>query len=417
VVARKLPVRSRLGMYVRIRIVWSRDFLKFRVIVMTCQSRQAGVTPVCEPLETRIRRFPRRLQRRMRKFVKGAKELKELVYSFPVAALVLVTGNRPPEARALGLRLVKDGRPLVEVAAALDLPIWTRQVPPEALGAPFGALPDHADFNRRVVNLIPPGASAPAQWLSLVSFAYEACGEAMALWLAGQRIDALHRDHEAVLLPVAAFVWFSQQREETAFKLIGKPWQKSMGFRKVAAETRIWIERVILDYCFEDSATHGSWFKVRKGAGYRFVPLRTAAELRAEGDRMRNCLSSYARDVAAGQCIVYAIQRGNTSVATLEVVADTARPGRARVAQIEGPANTPAPEDVVRAAGSWIARQGRFPLMGEVTLACIPVREARWRRIWYSYVQAKPKFGAMLQPTPECLRRLSTAIDWLESCQ
>jgi hypothetical protein len=73
------------------------------------------------------------------------------------------------------------------------------------------------------------------------------------------------------------------------------------------------------------------------------VPLRTAAELRKEGERMSNCVGAYAKGVAEGRCLIHAIQRGCKSVATLEVVADLARPGRARIAQLEGPANTPAP--------------------------------------------------------------------------
>jgi hypothetical protein len=46
------------------------------------------MTHVCEPLENRIRRFPRNYQRRLRKLVKGSKQLKDLVYSFPAAVFV-----------------------------------------------------------------------------------------------------------------------------------------------------------------------------------------------------------------------------------------------------------------------------------------------------------------------------------------
>lgn len=371
---------------------------------------------VCEPLENRIRRFPRELQRRLRKLVKGSKQLKDLVYSFPAAIFVLSAGNRSPDLRARGLALVKEGKPLAEVAAALELPLWTRQVPPEALGA-FGALPDNADFNRRVVNLIPRAEDAASGWLASVSFAAEACNDRMALWLAGQRLRGVDPACGASLLPMAAFIWFSQHRDEAAHQLIGKPWQKTMSFRKVAEETRVWIERIILDYCFEDDGAGGGWFKVRKSCGFRIVPLRTAAELREEGERMANCVGSYAKRVADGRCLIYAIQHGSKSVATLEVVADLAHPGKARLAELAGPANTAAPEPVVHAARSWMAKQGRFPLMGKVAMAQIPVQQSRWSRIWRSYFEAKPQFAPMLEATPEALRRLCNDLDRLDRCQ
>ncbi|NJM34459.1 MAG: hypothetical protein HC850_06820 [Rhodomicrobium sp.] len=103
-------------------------------------SRQAAMTHACEPIETRLRRFPRGYQRRLRKLVKGSRALKELLYSFPGAAFVLAARSRSPEAQALGLKLVKAGRPLREVAHALDVPMWLRRLPPEAYTAPFGHL-------------------------------------------------------------------------------------------------------------------------------------------------------------------------------------------------------------------------------------------------------------------------------------
>ncbi len=268
-----------------------------------------------------------------------------------------------------------------------------------------------------MVNLIPRADEAGPGWLAAVSFGAEACGEEMALWLAGQQLGGWGAAGDAPLLPIAAFIWFSQRRDEAAHRLIAKPWQKTMSFRKVAGETRIWIERIILDYCFEDGGAGGNWFKVRKSCGFRIVPLRTAAELRTEGERMSNCVGAYAKRVAEGHCLIYAIQRGCKSVATLEVVADLARPGAARIAQLEGPANTPAPEPVARAAMSWLAKQGRFPLIGKVTLAQIPVQQSRWSRIWRSYCEAKPQFAPMLEATPQALRRLCSDLDRLDCWQ
>jgi hypothetical protein len=140
---------------------------------MTRHLSQAAMAHACEPIETRIRRFPRKFQRRLRKLVKGSKPLKDLLYAFPGAVFVLAARNRPPEARAEGVRLAQAGRPLADVAAALGLPMWLRRLPPEAFAAPFGRLPDADGFGRRVANLTPSAPKTAAMWLQWLAFSAE----------------------------------------------------------------------------------------------------------------------------------------------------------------------------------------------------------------------------------------------------
>jgi hypothetical protein len=371
----------------------------------------------CESLEARIRRFPRSYRRRLRKLVRGSRPLSDLLYSFPGAAFVLAAGNRSPDARGLAIRLVKSGASLAAVAEALDLPLWLRRLPPEAFAAPFGPLPAEAGFARQIVNLIPRTPETTPMWLQWVAFGAEAGDGALALWLADKRIYKAGEVGSIPLLPLIAFAWFSVNRNTVAHRLIDGPWHRKMRFKGAVAEARIWLERVIVDYCLEQQAGNGGWYKEARASGYRFVPLRTPQELSEEGDRMKNCVATYAGKVATGACLIYSVRRGGKRVATLEVTPKL-RSQEARVTQLRGPENCDPAEDVVRAAEGWLAKRGRYPVVARDSLGYLPIRSDRWEEIWQPFCSEKPQFGEyFLRSREQALAGLFRDLRRLEAWQ
>lgn len=374
---------------------------------MAGQIRQAVMTYACESLDVRIRRFPRCYRRRLRKLVKGSKQLRDLLYSFPAAAFVLASGNRTPDACGHALRLVKEGRSLTEIAAVLELPLWVRSVPPEAFAHPFGALPDNVDFKRQIGNLIPKPEEAAPSWLYTIGFLAEAVDDGLALWFAKKRCKLILPEGSDPLLLLAAFVWFSMRKEGPGFGLIEKPWHGKMRFSEAARLAVSWFERVIMEYCVEDKVNYGDWFKERKACGYRFLPLQTPGELSEEGDSMNNCVESYAGKVAAGSCLIYSIRRGGKRVATMEITPCLAQKRKGRIAQLERAGNTGADEPLRRAAESWLAKRGAYPFAVLGRFAEMQIHEGRWKTLWEPFCEAKPEIGRMLRdPKPETLQRI-----------
>ena len=383
---------------------------------MVCTVSQTPMTHACESHETRIRRFPRSAQRRLRKLVRGAKPLRELLYTFPGAAFALATGKRPHDMRARAVELAKNGRPLAEVAAALRLPMWLRRLPPEAFAASRWELSDDVDFARRIVNLIPDAAAATPMWLEWVSFGANACDKAFAIWLARRSIYGSDRGYGVPLLPLAAYVWFSQNKGGVAHRQIGKPWHGNMRFHAAVRETREWLERIILDYCLQDESSRTRWREAQKIHGYRFLPLRSADDLNEEGMRMRNCVAAYREKVAVGACLIYSIRIGEKRVATMEIVRATAHSSNARIVQLLGPGNADPEEAVVRAADAWLSRQGKYPIPAGTALGQIPVNCSRWETAWQPYCMAKPDLAPqLLPPKLHALMRLYTDMKQLET--
>ena len=57
---------------------------------------------------------------------------------------------------------------LAEVAAAADMPLWLRKLPPEALSRPIAKLPDGKSFRRQIANHL-PSRKVAAIWLQAVA--------------------------------------------------------------------------------------------------------------------------------------------------------------------------------------------------------------------------------------------------------
>jgi hypothetical protein len=370
---------------------------------MASQPRHAPVAQVRE-LETQIRRFPRGFRRRLRKLVRSSSRVGELLYSFPGLAFVLAAGGRPAGARQHAVRLVKDGLPLAEAAAALDVPFWMKRLPPEAFCEPFGSVPGGEEFGRRIVNAIPENPDATAMWLRWVMFAGEACDDSFALWLAAQNIYRAEDGGKPPLLPLAAFAWFSRQSSGPARGLIRWPWHRTMAFGAAVEEMRAWLERIILDYCRDGGSQNGSWFKTRKAGGFRFTPLLMADELREEGCRMNNCVATYLAKVAAGQCMIYSIRRGGQRVATMEIAP---RGGTPVITQLLAASNMAASEEVWSAARGWLSNQGAYPVGIQHAIAQTAVVTSRWEAVWRPYLAERPAFKPCLdQPTLRTLVNL-----------
>ena len=199
--------------------------------------------------------------------------------------------------------------------------------------------------------------------------------------------------------------------------MMDRVWSKHLSFRAAATEARVWLEKVMHRYCLEDDAVAKSWSKPQRKCGYLFQPLTTAQELDREGREMNNCLATFQHFVERGGCLIYAIKRGNRSVASLELRADAREVGKARIIQLEGPSNTPAPQRIVTAVENWLSVQGPFPLAAYGGIASRPVNAARWAAFWRPYVQAVGAEAAgpfAARPNAATLRAIAEPLDELE---
>ena len=368
-----------------------------------------------EPLDARIRRFPRSYRRRLRKLAKRSTHIRDLLYTFPGAAFVLAGGQRPHGTREQALKLVTAGQPLNKVAAALNVPFWLRRLPPEAFGATNVDVLEDPDLGRKIIHLIPESAEATPMWLKWVAFGAETCDAAFAIWLARQPVFRTNADCGAPLLPLSAFAWFSRRKAEIGYQLTGAPWHEKMSFQNAVLETRDWLERIVLNFCLGEERQDHRWHQIQKFGQYHFVPLATRDALQEEGRRMRHCVATYWSNVAIGGCLIYSVRLRDRHVATMEIVCADFRARSSRIAQLRGPGNAEPSDDIISAACGWLSKQGKFPMRAEAALGKLAMHCHRWERVWQPFCQAKPRLGTQLLPAKlSTSTRLFTDLQALE---
>ena len=86
-----------------------------------------------DKLQGQLARFPRRLRKRVRKAAFEHGYLADLAYTFPMALFAIAAKSRGRDATQRARALVLDGAPLRAVAHELELAVWLRKLPPEAL--------------------------------------------------------------------------------------------------------------------------------------------------------------------------------------------------------------------------------------------------------------------------------------------
>ena len=162
-------------------------------------------------LERRLRRYHPRFQGTVRALAMRHSRIADLAASFP-ALLFALAVPRPGLDPAPALARVIDGSALAEAAAAADLPMWLRKLPPEAFAHPIARLPDGDLFRRQIANHLPRSPKLAPTWLQAVADVAELAHESAAVWIARELVREPRRVNPARLRLISLWSWFSVQQ-------------------------------------------------------------------------------------------------------------------------------------------------------------------------------------------------------------
>ncbi len=288
--------------------------------------------------------------------------LEDLSSSFPALLFALTTNYGTPRNRAKTVRLVNEGAPLKKVADSLGLPWWLRKIPAEALIEPFTELPDSAEFNRQIINLIPNTDTEARYWLRRVIYAYRACDEDYALWMARhKRFPFRDRAREPHVL-LAAWAWFSKNRETSGHKLLRKSWTENISMIRAYDEARAWERRLRLAAALGEGL-RDTWFEGGTVHGYEFVALRTVEDFLNESRVMGNCLDQYGDQVTRENIRVFSLRKSGKHLADVEIGYHEDDPAIPMIEQLRGPKNKRAAPKLWQAAYAWLGSQTIRPIV------------------------------------------------------
>ncbi|MCH9764799.1 MAG: hypothetical protein K0U34_02235 [Alphaproteobacteria bacterium] len=339
-------------------------------------------------LVSQLRRYPRPLRKRVRKAAMAHAALADLAFTFPMALFAIASAARGREATARARALVLNGAPLRALAHELDLALWLRRLPPEALAKHVPMLPTDAGFTRQIVNYMPGEAKNIGRWLAIMDVSVHAHSRAFALWIAKHmRGVECPTSPDGVAL-LAAFAWHSDRPTSDAGRWISKPWRAALSLQGAASAASEWIN-VLQFACHKPAALVAACPPRDNTVGvYHFHRLEWGDDIVAEGQRMNNCLGTYVSDLLAGNQ-VWSIRCGSRTIADLEIEFQDGSFAMPRLVQLLGASNDPAPDAVWQAAYSWLACWTLCSAPVEVKDQPCVIDRDRWNRTWQPYWHAK----------------------------
>lgn len=361
---------------------------------MTLEQARAAHCPETadERRSRRIGAFSPHIRPHVRDLVDASPALADLADSFPGLLFALASGHGVEERRQAARRAVEQGLPLRAAASLLQLPWWTRRLPPQAFAAPLDRLPRcDAAFNERIVPLIPAAPAASAGWLAAVQHAYAACNGEYALWVAGwagRRVRSAPRpDGQSFQSFLAAWAWHASEPEAPGHALLRRRWTPQMGLRRAIDEMSLWRRRLALELQV-DAAPIPQWLADGQVQGYDFRGLRCAADFVSEAEAMDNCLDQFSDRLEGRRSHVFSVRKDGRRVADVEIGVTDGGCGMPMILQLRGPRNRRASPDVWRAAYAWLGGQELRALASQPASLGSDKARRTARRLWRPYLDA-----------------------------
>lgn len=314
-----------------------------------------------------------------------SQRVEELAESFPALLFALATGYGTAAQRSVVFEMILDGAPLRETAAAFDLPLWLRKLPPQTFTDPIRRVPGEAAFSRTIINLIPKSPSACTTWFERACDAYCIGGADYMLWIARQKRLPFAGDGRDSLILMGAWVWASLHPDSLAHSMVRLPWSGEMSIKRAFDEARAWERRADLAITL-GSGTPDGWFQGATVNGFDFVPVRTIDEFLAESEAMGNCLDQYADSINNSHVRVFSIRKDGERIADLEIAPHDDDCLMPAIEQLRGPRNNRAAPEIWQAAYAWLGAQ-TFRVFPGPSHGGRSEIGAVWERLWEPIVE------------------------------
>lgn len=344
-------------------------------------------------LDRQLRRYCPQYLGAVRTLAARDSRLADLALSFPTLLFALAVPRRGFDP-ACAIKRAIDGAPLAEVAAAADVPLWLRKLPPEAPLRALAKLPDGPSFRRQIANHLPSRKSAPV-WLQAVSEISELADETVATWIARETA----RDKQSIKLErlrlVGLWAWFSMQPETLGYSLIEKRWTPDVRIRSALDAADDWRTTISLHVNLGREPITELWLRPTRVYDYDFEPLASVSEITEEATAMRNCLRTYGSTLAHNRARLWSVRKDGQRVATLSIALRNQDP-LLNVVELKGPGNSRAQVEVWWAARQWLYKH-RLPYVDPKPRKWGSVLDrAIWTCLWRPYWLAKRRIPEWL---------------------
>lgn len=317
---------------------------------------------------------------------RGHARLADLAVTFPAALAAIATADRGARAD-VARQLVMSGAALKTVADALGVPMWLRRLPPSAFTKPIRQWPDTPTFCHRISNHWPKLNTPSAVWCEWVQAAAAAGGEHLALWAAREFNLQRHWGDAAGFGSLGLYFWYSQRPELEAARFLSRRFTPSMTLESACEAVDDWLQRIQFAFLPLPVFRSGG-FSVAEVDDYLYRRIETFDGFLGVGERMSNCLTTYAGCVS-DRDQVWTVSRHGKLIAALEMQLASNGDGVPKLQQLLAHNNEEPPAAVVAATYrfllQWPISPRQTPLTGNVP----PTDNEAYRRLFKPYWLAR----------------------------
>jgi hypothetical protein len=350
-------------------------------------------------LERRLRRYHLRFQRKVHALAVRHSRIADLAASFP-ALLFALAVPRPGLDPAPALARVIDGVALSEAAAAADLPLWLRRLPPEAFVHPIARMPDGELFRRRIANHLPRSPKLAPAWLQAVADVAELAHEPAAVWIARELVREPQRTNPVRLRLVSLWSWFSLQPATFGNGLIRRRWTPDMRIGTALEAADDWRMMIALHANLGPQQIDDMWLQAGRVGGYDFLPLNSISAITEESRAMRNCLNTYGYNLAHNASRLWSVRQNGQRVATLRIAARHRDP-LPNIVELKAAGNAVVSREIWWVARQWLQMHDLSQIdMGRLKWGTAPLNRLNWLSLWRPYWLAKRRIPEWLPIAP-----------------
>ena len=324
----------------------------------------------------------------------------DLAVSFP-ALLFALAVPRPGLDPARAIERAIEGVSLAKVAAAADVPLWLRRLPPEALSRPIASLPDGEVFRRQIANHMPRSPKVAPIWLQAVADIGDLAHEAVAAWIAREIAREKRSMNLNRLRRVGLWAWFSGQPDTLGRSMIQQPWTPDMRIGSALDAADDWLTNIGLHVNLGREPIADVWLQPARVAGYDFLPLASVSDITEEAAAMRNCLRTYGYRLAHNRSRLWSVRKDGQRVATLSVAPGGYYDPLPNIVELKAAGNAEAPLEVWWAARQWLHMHDLSQVdTKRRDWGTVPLDRATWISLWRPYWMAKRRIPEWLPLAP-----------------
>lgn len=340
-----------------------------------------------------IQRFPAAYRTRIAWLIQRHPRLADTLYSFPMAVAMIAAGERSPADRGEAIWRIAHGRTLKHVAEALDVPPWTKRLPPEATQRfppnALGYVETKDGAHAKIARHLPKADADVTTWSDRFFRCAEIGSLDFALWAANKQLP-MRAFGPGTAWIVNAYMFFATLNDDCLAKtFIHRRWEPDFSAGRTCDLARDWCVNSLIELLALRRSVGRPLTQAYEIGPLTVTPLLSPASFYREAARMQNCLATYSRTFFRDRRLYFSLDHQRGEAATLELI-PTRNGTDVAIGDLKGVRNKSVSKAMERSVFAALADPAQREMAFADVRGDIALNERLWDDFWRPY---RKRFG------------------------